>query len=166
MSIKPKLPVFLSTLFIIIGLDQWTKILTLQKFKLGESLPIIQGFFDLTYVQNRGAAFGFLADSPPIFRDNFFLVVPIVALFVITVVILKLPKEQKWPLFAFSLVFSGAIGNLIDRTRLGFVVDFLDFHYKEVYHWPAFNVADSAIVVGVSILFILSFLQENPDKKT
>ncbi len=165
MSIKQKLPVFLSTLFAVISIDQWTKILTLQKFRLGESLPILPGYFDLTYVRNKGAAFGFLADSPAVFRDNFFLVVPIVALFVITVVLLRLPKEQKWPLFAFSLVYSGAIGNLIDRTRLGFVVDFLDFHYQEVYHWPAFNVADSAIVVGVSILFILSFLQDNSPKK-
>ncbi len=161
MNIKPKLPIFLSTVISVIVLDQWTKILTLQKFRLGESLPIIQGFFDLTYVRNKGAAFGFLADSPPIFRDNFFLLVPIVALFVISIVILKLPDTQKWTLLAFSLVFSGAIGNLIDRARLGFVVDFLDFHYKEVYHWPAFNVADSAIVVGVGILFVLSFFKEN-----
>ena len=70
-------------------------------------------------------------------------------------------ENQRLTGVALSLVMGGAIGNLIDRVRFGFVVDFLDFHWKEVYHWPAFNIADSAIVVGVGYLFIQSFFQEN-----
>ncbi|MFM8314551.1 MAG: signal peptidase II, partial [Deltaproteobacteria bacterium] len=98
---------------------------------------------------------------PAYFRDPFFILVPVLALVIITAVLAKLKSNQKLTGVALSLVMGGAIGNLIDRVRFGYVVDFLDFHWKEIYHWPAFNVADSCIVVGVAYLFIQSFFQEN-----
>lgn len=143
----------------VLVIDQITKQIVHTRFRWGESIPVIDSFFALTYVRNQGAAFGILHKAPAAFRDPFFIVVPIVALFVILFLFAKLSEKQKLTATALSLILGGAIGNLIDRIRFGFVVDFLDFHWKEVYHWPAFNVADSCIVVGVSVMFVQSFLQ-------
>lgn len=151
------------TVVVILVLDQWTKHLVHTRFRWGESVAIIESFFALTYVRNSGAAFGLLHRAPAWFRDPFFIIVPIVALVVIVVLFVKLKEDQKLTALALSLILGGAVGNLIDRIRFGYVIDFLDFHYKEVYHWPAFNVADSAIVVGVGIMFAQSLFQKNPD---
>ncbi|MBI4405476.1 MAG: signal peptidase II [Deltaproteobacteria bacterium] len=141
---------------IILVLDQYTKHLVHSRFRWGESLPIFDEFFALTYVRNTGAAFGLFQKAPAILREPFFIAVPIIAMFVIVVLFIRLSRDQKMTAMALSLILSGAVGNLIDRLRFGFVIDFLDFHWKEVYHWPAFNVADSAIVIGVSLIFLLS----------
>lgn len=156
-----KILTMLITVPSVIIFDQWTKKLVLDRFKLGESLTIIDSFFALTYVRNMGAAFGVLHNAPAYFREPFFILVPILAMIIITAVLAKLKPEQLFSGIALSLIMGGAIGNLIDRVRLGYVVDFLDLHWREVYHWPAFNVADSCIVVGVCYLFIMSFFQEN-----
>jgi signal peptidase II len=139
---------------LILILDQWTKFLVLEKFRLGESISIIEGFFNLTYIRNPGAAFGIFAQSHPSFRGPFFLLIPLVAMIVIGMVFKKLPKQSLLLSTALSLVMGGAVGNLIDRVRFGYVVDFLDFHWRYGYHFPAFNVADSAICVGVGILIL------------
>lgn len=149
----------------VIIVDQWTKYLVYTRFTLGEMLPILRSFFALTYIQNRGAAFGLLHRAPSYFRDPFFIVVPVVALFVISFVYIRLDPKDKLTASALSLIVGGAVGNLVDRLRFGFVVDFLDFHWKEFYHWPAFNAADSCIVVGVILIFVQSFRQgSNPVK--
>ncbi len=148
---------FLSILFVLI-LDQWTKFLVIIHFEYGESIPIIRDFFSLTYVRNTGAAFGFLASANPTFRVPFFLFVPIVAMVVLGFLYRDLPKDARWRSMALGLVSGGAIGNLIDRVRLGYVVDFLDFHYRSSYFFPAFNVADSAICVGVGILLLSTMI--------
>ena len=145
---------------VVLVLDQWTKHLVHTRFQWGETVPIIESFFSLTYVRNSGAAFGLLHRAPAWFRDPFFIVVPVLAMFVILYIFHKLTERQKWTAVALSLILSGAVGNLIDRLRFGYVIDFLDFHWKEAYHWPAFNVADSAIVVGVGIMFVLSFFEK------
>ncbi|NBY20544.1 signal peptidase II [bacterium] len=152
------------TVPLVVVFDQWTKQLILNRFQWGQSLPIIDSFFALTYVRNMGAAFGILHNAPSYFREPFFILIPILAMVIITAVLAKLNSTQKLTGVALSLVMGGAIGNLIDRVRFGYVVDFLDFHWKEVYHWPAFNIADSCIVVGVCYLFIHSFFQENLPK--
>ena len=149
------------TVFLVIVFDQWTKQLILDRFKWGESISIIESFFAFTYVRNMGAAFGVLHNAPAYFREPFFILVPILAMVIITAVLAKLKPDQKLTAVALSLIMGGAIGNLIDRVRFGYVVDFLDVHWKEVYHWPAFNVADSCIVVGVCYLFFQSFFQDN-----
>jgi signal peptidase II len=155
----------LITLLLGISLDQWTKHLVHAKFYWGQSVAIIADFFSLTYVRNSGAAFGLMHRAPAWFRDPFFLIVPSLALIIISVIFHKLRKEQKLTAFALSLILSGAIGNLIDRVRFGFVIDFLDFHWKNSYHFPAFNVADSCVVVGVALLFIQSLLDERASRQ-
>lgn len=148
---------------IVIALDQWTKMLVHHKFVWGQSIPVIKGVFSLTYVRNQGAAFGLLHKAPTEFREPFFILVPVIALFVIVFIMASLPRKDKVSALALSLIFGGAIGNLIDRLRFGWVIDFLDFYWKD-YHWPAFNIADSAIVVGVSVMFILSLFQKKPEE--
>lgn len=147
---------FVSILLIVI-LDQWTKFLILDHFDYGESVVLIQNFFSLTYVRNTGAAFGFLANANPAFRVPFFMAVPIIAMVILGFLYRDLPKDSRWKSLALGMVTGGAIGNLIDRVRLGFVVDFLDFHYKTDYYFPAFNVADMAICIGVGILLLSTF---------
>ena len=166
LSWKNKYVILIVILIVIIGLDQLTKWWITQEFTLGMTIPIIRDFFNLTYVQNQGAAFGLLAQAHPSFRVPFFIIVPFLALGSIGYVFRRLPDHDSFMAVAFSLVISGAIGNLIDRLLLGYVVDFLDFHWKWAYHFPAFNVADSAICVGVGMLMLDLFLQERKAEKT
>ncbi len=138
---------------LIILLDQITKFYVDSSMRLHESIPVIQGLFSITYVRNPGAAFGFLADTSPLFRSIFFVAVTVLAIILAVHYIWKSRAGEPLLTFALSLILSGAVGNLIDRVRLGEVIDFLDV-YIGSYHWPAFNVADSAISVGAVILFI------------
>lgn len=155
---KRKYWILVVTLVFIIGLDQLTKLLIVDRFYLGQSLSVIRDYFSITYVQNKGAAFGFLSQADPAFRVPFFIVVPLIALTSIGYVFRKIADEDRKFSIALSLVISGAIGNLIDRFRYGYVVDFLDFHWGVGYHFPAFNVADSAICVGVGLIMLDLFL--------
>jgi signal peptidase II len=151
-------------LLLVIGLDQFTKILTVSNFTLYESLEIIPGFFSLTYLTNKGAAFGFLAGVDASWRHYFFLILASVALVLLLVAWFRLRKEHRFYGPALALIAGGAIGNVIDRVRLGAVVDFLDF-YVAGHHWPAFNVADSAILVGVVLFLLSNYLEERQKKK-
>ena len=157
---KRKYLILISLAALIIGLDQWTKALIVDQFRLGESIPVISGFFNLTYIKNPGAAFGILAHADASFRTPFFVIVPLIALAAIGYVFNKIPEQDLKLSSALSLVIGGAIGNLIDRVALGYVIDFLDFHWQQGYHFPAFNVADSAICVGVGILMLDLVIQE------
>jgi signal peptidase II len=143
----------------IIAIDQVTKMFVHLHFQLGESVPVWPGFFNLTYVRNPGAAFGFLAQSHPEFRDVFFLVMPPIALGIILYILRGVSNRDHWQIFALSSIFGGAVGNYIDRIQFRFVIDFLDFHWKEFYTYPAFNVADMAIVGGVLVLMALMFFE-------
>lgn len=147
----------ITTLVILIS-DQITKTYIHKHFRFGESYMVIKDFFSITYVRNMGAAFGFLHSAPPQFREPFFLIVPFFVLSIILYLFLTSTDKQKGQIAGLSLILSGAIGNIIDRSRLGYVIDFLDF-YIGVYHWPAFNIADSAIVVGVGLVFLFSALE-------
>ncbi len=137
-------------------IDQATKVLVDRTMALYQSIPVIDGFFSITYMRNRGAAFSFLADFD--YRRPFFIAITLLAIAVIAVTFRKLRDDQRLAAFSLSLIFSGAVGNLIDRVRLGEVIDFLDVYWK-THHWPAFNVADSAICVGVALL-ALDMLRE------
>ncbi|MCE3009115.1 MAG: signal peptidase II [Proteobacteria bacterium] len=148
----------------IVSLDQLTKMWIHTTYQLGESTPVIAGFFNITYVRNFGAAFGFLSESHPTFREIFFLTMPPIALIIILMILRSVADNDKWNIIALSSVFGGAIGNYIDRLRFRYVIDFLDFHIKEKYSWPAFNIADMAIVSGVILLLILMFLEEKAKK--
>lgn len=162
---KKKYLVLSAVTGLIIALDQLTKTLILKDFRLGESFAIIPNFFNLTYVRNPGAAFGFLANSHPEFREVFFLAMPPVALIIILMILRTVKDEDKWQIFALSSIFGGAIGNYVDRLRFRYVVDFLDFHIAGQYSWPAFNLADSAIVGGVGILLVLMWFEKKDENK-
>jgi signal peptidase II len=144
---------------LIVALDQIVKVYVHTHFQLGESVPVIDGFFHITYVRNYGAAFGFLSDSHPEFREVFFLAMPPVALIIILFILHGVPAADKWQVTALSSVFGGAIGNYIDRVQFRYVIDYLDFHWKEKYSYPAFNIADMAIVGGVIVLLFLMYLE-------
>ena len=138
---------------IIIVADQITKALVTGHFVFGESLPLTS-FFNLVLAYNTGAAFSFLADAGG-WQRWFFALVAILASGTILFFLHKHRDEPRF-CFALSLILGGALGNLIDRILLGHVIDFLDFHVVG-YHWPAFNVADSAITIGALILIWESF---------
>ncbi len=137
---------------IILLLDQVTKEIVMQGLSLRENLEIIPGFFTLTHIRNAGGAFGLLAGEATRTRAFFFLAVSGLALGVIVYLYTRLPSGKPWIAAALAMIFGGALGNIVDRLRFGEVVDFLDFHIGTL-HWPAFNVADSAISVGAGILF-------------
>ncbi len=148
--------------FLII-LDQLTKGAIQSSFYVGESVPVIDGFFNFTYVKNPGAAFGLGASASLTVRQVFFLWVPVLACIWLLTLIWKTRLTNLLLCVAYSLILSGAIGNLIDRFSLGYVVDFLDFYYGRS-HFPAFNVADSAITVGAAFM-IIDMLIELKQKK-
>jgi signal peptidase II len=146
---------------VIVALDLYTKFLIQQSFAYGDHL-VITSFFDLVRYHNEGAAFSFLADAGG-WQKLFFSTVSIVAIVVITYLLHKHRAEKLFCL-GLALVLGGAIGNLYDRLTLGYVVDFLFFHYQELY-WPAFNVADSAICIGVGLLLLDSFKKPSHPKQ-
>jgi signal peptidase II len=135
---------------IILVLDQLTKMIVDRTMSLHQSIPIIDGFFSLTYVRNTGAAFGIFAGSHEAFRLPFLILVSVIALGFVVVMLKRLRDEETGLITALSFIIGGAIGNLVDRVLYGEVIDFLDFYWSN-YHWPAFNVADSCITVGVLI---------------
>ncbi len=138
---------------IVIGLDQLTKYWVMQSMRLHESIPIVPNLFSLTYIRNPGAAFGLLAGSSDAFRMVFFGITSLFALALLGTILVRLPEKDWVGQLSIAGILGGAMGNLIDRLRFGEVIDFLDV-YVENYHWPAFNVADSAISVGVVFLII------------
>jgi len=138
----------------VVVLDQLTKWWVLAVFAPGERLAVT-GFFNLVLVFNRGAAFSFLSSAPG-WQTPFFIGVAIVAAVVVSVLLARM-QGAAWFRAGLALVLGGAIGNVIDRFRYGQGVDFLDFHAFG-WHWPAFNVADSAITVGAALLILESFM--------
>ena len=139
---------------VVVLLDQITKYLISSTFTFGEVLEIIPGVFNLTLAHNKGAAFGMFAGFSDGIREVVLFATTIIALGVIVYFIRSQTETSRLTKISFMLVISGAIGNIIDRVRLGYVIDFLDF-YISSYHWPAFNVADSAICIGVAGLVLL-----------
>lgn len=142
--------------------DQVTKGLILGAFDGGESRVLIPDFFSLTYVRNRGGAFGFLSDMPAVWRETFFITFAIVTVALLVWMLRKTPVEDLVQRLALALVIGGAAGNLYDRIRYGEVIDFLDVYFRK-WHWPAFNVADSAITVGVALLVVGSLRAPKTD---
>lgn len=149
---------------IVIAIDQLSKMWVLNSFQLYESREMIPGFFNLVYVTNTGAAFSFLADVHSPWRHYFFLGVGSAAVIGLTAGYFLMRKEHRWYGPAFACIAGGALGNLIDRVRLGAVVDFLDVYIGK-YHWPAFNIADSAICIGAAIFIVISLVESKKSTK-
>jgi len=144
-------------------LDQTSKIYIDNSFVLSESKRVITNFFHITYVRNPGAAFGILSDNA--IRLPFFIGISLIAVGGILWYLRKVANDKPWQHLALGLILSGALGNLIDRLRLGEVIDFIDVHWYN-YHWPAFNVADSAICIGVAIMLLCGWHEEREKKRT
>ncbi len=143
------------TILTVFLLDRLTKSVIIGYLAVGDVIPVVPGFFDIVHVRNRGAAFGILGGGGTASA----VVLAIVSALAIAVLFYLIKEATtRLQIFALSLITGGALGNLVDRIVLGEVVDFLDFHARG-YHWPAFNVADSAITIGV-VLALVSFYRK------
>lgn len=148
----------------VVVIDQWTKHIVHTSFFLGESIPVIEGFFNLTYVRNSGAAFGFGGAFSDELRYVLFLGLPVVACIWLLILLYKSVQTKTHLMsWAYALILGGAIGNLIDRFQLDYVVDFFDF-YQGTYHFATFNVADAAISIAAGLL-VIDFLIQSVKKK-
>ena len=154
---------FIIMVLVVVG-DQLSKLWVLDNFLLYESREIIPGFFNLTFLRNTGAAFGILSGMPLFWRQIFFVTIAVLALIVLIMMHRKMGRKTFLYPLSFALIGGGAVGNVIDRVLYGSVVDFLDFYVKG-YHWPAFNVADSGITVGVGIFLVLQVFEGEEEKK-
>jgi len=151
--VNPKYRLALIVGSTVLVLDQITKALVNNLMHLYQSIEIVPNFAHLTYLKNTGAAFGFLAGSRSPLRIAFFVLVSSVAIGCVFYLLKNLRPGRNVLVVSLSLILGGAVGNLIDRLRMGEVIDFIDLHWYQL-HWPAFNVADSAITIGVILLFI------------
>ena len=142
-------------------LDRWTKFLIQTRFDLNESVPVIDGFFNITSVRNTGVAFGIFSslDSPA--KSVVLSAFTAVAAALVTVYSMRAPARNRLLQIALASILGGALGNLYDRLAYGYVIDFLEF-YIGSYHWPSFNIADSAISIGVVLLTIEVIRNEAP----
>jgi signal peptidase II len=134
----------------VVAMDQLVKALIIKAVPAYQTVSVIPGFFNLTHIYNTGGAFGFLSGNTSSYQQLFFLTASIVAVFLILYLYSQTPPNYKFLGIGFSLILGGALGNLADRIRIGKVVDFLDFHIMDL-HWPSFNIADSAITIGIFI---------------
>lgn len=150
-GLKKHLIIFILGATAVVLLDQITKAAILKNFFIHESRPVIDGFFNLVYVMNPGAAFGFLANMSENFRYSFFIGMTVLVIALIIYYIVTSRSQNVLYVISLTLIFSGAVGNLIDRIRFGAVVDFLDVYIGNA-HWPAFNVADSSITIGAMLM--------------
>jgi signal peptidase II len=144
---------YLGLLGAVVVLDQVTKALVSRSMDLHEYVPVIDGILSLSHVRNQGAAFGVLSNAGLPHQPVLLSAVSLVALAAIAVYFVRLPASARMPRIALALVLGGAIGNLVDRVRLGYVVDFVHVFWRD-HVWPDFNVADSAITVGVALLVL------------
>ena len=151
---------FLVSLTVLL-LDQWTKGIVMRNFQIHESRDVIAGLFDLTYVQNSGAAFGLFASVDSSLKAIVLNSVAVLVFLIVSGYALRSPHKSVRLQVGLALILGGAVGNLLDRVRFTYVVDFLDFSISG-HHWPAFNLADSAICIGVGLLF-LDMLQKEEE---
>ena len=142
-----KATILIFVLVLGLALDVVTKILVLKFMPLGSQTPVVSGFFNLVHVHNKGAAFGLLGGLSLEFTRLFFIATTSLVLGVVGYLWYRLPENCWQAALGYSLIMAGALGNMIDRVRLGEVVDFLDLYWGR-YHWPAFNVADSLVCLG------------------
>jgi signal peptidase II len=148
---------FFMIIVAVVCIDQATKVWIMGNFVLHESRVIIPDLFNLTYLTNNGAAFSILAGQPALWRTLFFVGAACAALVFIWIAQQTYGRRSRLYAIALALIAGGAIGNLIDRVRLGFIVDFLDVYIGR-YHWPVFNIADSAITIGVTLFIVKNVL--------
>ena len=153
---------YLAVSLAVLFLDQWSKGLVTRTMEVHQSKTIITDVFDLTYVRNTGAAFGLFASVDSSIKAILLNSIAVIVFLIVSAYALRSSHRSVRLQIGFALILGGAVGNLLDRVRFGYVVDFLDF-FVSGHHWPAFNVADSAICVGVGLLF-LDMLRNDEDR--
>ncbi len=151
MTVKSK--IVFGWLAVILIADQLTKFIIDQTMPLHHSIPVIDNLFSLTYIRNTGAAFGVLSRSAASFRLPFLVLFSVLAIGFVIMMLRRLPDRETGLITALAFILGGAIGNLIDRVAYGEVIDFLDVYWSN-FHWPAFNLADSAICLGVTAMLL------------
>jgi len=148
---------------VLIVMDQYTKLMVSLHIPLNYSVKVVEDFFNLTHIRNSGVAFGLFASQQSEYKALMFITISTIAIIAILIIFHQTPKEKKMVQTGLILIFSGAIGNLIDRVLHGEVIDFVDFFINR-HHFPAFNIADSCITVGVAMMVIDLFVGEaGPD---
>ncbi len=145
----------------LIIIDQFTKFMAASHIRLHDSVPVIDNFFHITHIRNSGVAFGLFAGQAENNKAAIFISISLLAIAAILGFFHRTPEEHKLSLNGLILIFSGAIGNLIDRILHREVIDFLYFFYRD-FHFPAFNIADSCITIGVGLMFLDMFFNQ-PD---
>jgi signal peptidase II len=138
---------------LIVALDQLTKALIRSKLALHDSVNVVPGMLDITHVRNTGAAFGMLNDMQFRYKAGVMVLIAIAALVAVGMYATTLPRGQRVARLGLALILGGAVGNLIDRAIAGYVIDFVDVYWRGIHFW-AFNVADSAITVGVVLMLL------------
>ena len=156
---KKKYRILLIVFLVVIALDQSTKLMIQQTLPLHKTVEIIPGFFNLIHVRNTGGAFGIFGGEKGPVGSVLFVVASLIAVGILVVLFLRVKEHEKMLTFSLALLLSGAIGNLLDRLSYGEVIDFLDFQVS-LYHWPAFNVADSAISIGIGLMALELLIKE------
>ncbi len=149
----------------VLALDRFSKWIVASRMGLGETIPVVPGFFRITHVENSGAAFGLFSDSSFEWKLTLLILFSLLALAVVSVLLWKNSHMVNTTGTALSMILGGALGNLWDRMISGHVVDFLDF-YVGSYHWPSFNVADSAIVLGAILLVADIVFSKSPEQQS
>ena len=160
---KRKYWILIVVCLLVLFLDQWTKLIIQRSLSLYQRIEVIHGFFNLVHVRNTGGAFGIFGGEGGGIGSLFFVVVSVVAIGSILILLTRLKEDEVIISLSLSFILSGAVGNLIDRLWHGEVVDFLDF-YVSSYHWPAFNIADSAICVGIGLMILVLFVKDHKKK--
>jgi len=155
--------ILLGATFLLIAVDQATKCYVVRNITASDPVIIIENFFEFTYVLNPGAAFGFLADNNSSFKQIFFILVTCFATIFILYMYFTLKDDERIVKVALCLILGGALGNFIDRLRIKSVIDFIYVHYYEHY-WPAFNIADALITIGVVLIGIDIFIKYKKEK--
>jgi signal peptidase II len=160
-KLKGRLPYFFLVLFVLL-LDRWTKWLIDTRLLLNQTIQVIDGFFNITYVRNTGVAFGILDPIRSPLKSTLLALLTIAAATGVAVYSWRTPMTQRLLQAALSLILAGALGNLYDRLHYGYVIDFIEVYFRN-YRWPSFNVADSAITSGVGLLAIEIFRKDTHD---
>jgi signal peptidase II len=162
-KLRARLP-YLFLVVLTLLLDRWTKSIIDSRLDLNQSISVIDGLFDITYVRNTGVAFGILNSFSSPAKVVLLSIFSIGAAAVLILYSFRSPARNRVLQAALSLILGGALGNLYDRINYGYVIDFLEIYFRN-YHWPAFNVADSAISTGV-VLLALEILRHNEAPRT
>ena len=161
-SWRANLPRLLALVLAIVAADQVSKVLVTNSLGLGQSVPLIPGLLHFTLVRNTGMAFGLLAGADIPFKALLVTLLSLAAMGAVTYYALKSPQNERLTRLGLTFILGGALGNIIDRIRLGYVVDFVDVFYGDT-HWPAFNVADTCICIGVGLLLLDSIRQRDDE---